>query len=162
VRTDPDEEPVGASGRTPTLRFRSSLTAVWKWASIVSSVGAALIYLAALAYGQVLPVGIGFALAGFLAVLLSLAVAVYPVYVRPDGLRSYDLFGVYHTVAWGEVVSARRERVFGLAYLVATSASGVRLWLPLYLKEMPDFARAVTACASEGNPLVAALDEQGW
>ena len=95
--------------------------------------------------------------AGF--VFGALAVAFYPVYVSPAGLRSCGVLGLYDEAAWGEIVSADRVRVLGLPYLSVRTAAGRSVRLPLFLSEWGRFKESVTAQAGAESPLSKALGE---
>ena len=92
--------------------------------------------------------------------VLSVAVACFPVYVRPDGLRSYNFFGLYRTLRWNDIADIQQESLLVLRYLVVTSESGWRqVWVPLYLSDMPGFAHRRRSRVESGHPLGDELEQ---
>lgn len=145
-------------GQMPTLVFRSSFAALWRWISAACAIGGVFFYGVVLALGLPIPFGITFGISTVMAVVFAVAIRFFPVYVRADGIRCYDFGGIYHTIPWGEIARVRRAGILGLRYLVASDSSGRReVWIPLYLSDMPNFALAIRACAGDEHPLVDAL-----
>ena len=141
----------------PVLVFRRTVPGLCRWAIVVCELGM-LAHTFAGARGG----GANIArVLGPQAVVISwvfAAIACFPVYLRPDGVRGYDFYGLYRTLRWAEIVRVRRVSVLGSPYLVATDGSR-EVWVPLYLPDMARFARAVRACAGDGHPLAVALRE---
>ena len=90
-------------------------------------------------------------------VLVLIAVPCFPVYVEPDGIRSYDFWGMYHTVAWPELVSIRTINLGGLRYLLIRRVGGPLIFVSLFLSRMGDFRDSVQRHASDENPLAREL-----
>lgn len=86
------------------------------------------------------------------------AISVFPIHVRPDGLRGYNFYGVYRTIRWHDIKWVGRVSVLGAAYLVTNDGTG-QVWVPLYLPDMAGFIRAVLACVGDGHTLAVALRE---
>jgi hypothetical protein len=144
----------------PTLVFRSSFAVLWRWTSTLCGIIGAIVYIQALVSGAPLPFGLTFGLALGFGLVFAVAVVCFPVYVRADGLRCYNFYGLYRTLRWEDIADIRKDGVLGLPYLVVSNSSGWRqVWVPLYLSDMPGFARAVRACTGDGHMLVEALEE---
>jgi hypothetical protein len=109
------------------------------------------------------PVGLVVGLtAGELVGLLITALLVFyfKVYAGPEGLRAYNFWGLYRTVAWEDIRSARPVNFLGLRYLRAHTANASSpLWLPLFLTEQDRFDALVRAHAGPSHPLTRALLE---
>jgi hypothetical protein len=145
-----------------TLVFRSSFAVLGRWTSTVCGIVGGFIYLSGLLSGTPVPFGFTFGVALALGLLFAVAVACFPVYLRPDGIRCYTFCGIYRTLRWEEMARVRVESVVGLRYLVASSQSGWReIWIPLYLSDMPKFIRAVRGCIGDEHALVQALKRYG-
>jgi hypothetical protein len=150
----------GATVDNQRLVFRSSFWKVWRCTTIFCSAIGAIIY------------GLG-VLSGFppapfptaerslgLAILFAIAIALFPVYVSPDGLKCYNFWGIYCFAPWPSIIETKPGNVFGLKYLrVRSSSFSSEMWVPLYLSRMSDFVVAVRESAGESNPLVVALQE---
>jgi hypothetical protein len=136
--------------------FRSSIRDLWIGATLFAGVpGAALFYFLGGAQepGELVLAG---AVAVVLAALFAVAVACFPVYVRDDGLRCYNFYGVYQTLPWAAITNVRQESMFGFGYLIV--GDGEReIWVPLYLSDMQGFARTVRTHVGDQHPLAVAL-----
>jgi hypothetical protein len=141
-----------------TLVFRSSIRTLWAWGTVCGGIPpAVLLYLAD---EQRDPSQLILALLTVLlaAALFAIGVACFPVYVRPDGLRSYNFCGIYRTLPWDAIAKVHHEAVFGFRYLVISDAAGEReLWVPLYLSDMPGLAAAIRGHVGPEHPLAEAL-----
>jgi hypothetical protein len=91
-------------------------------------------------------------------VLTLVAIACYPVYLGPAGIRSFNFWGMYTTAAWHEVASTRRLNFSGLRFLIVQTTGGARLWVPLFLSRQVLFRDTVRLNAGADNPLTRALD----
>jgi hypothetical protein len=92
--------------------------------------------------------------------LYTLAVVFYfKVYAGPTGLRCYNFWGVYRTVAWADIRSARPFNFLGLPFVRTHTANAITpLWVPLFLTEPERFAALVRRCAGPENPLTRAIE----
>ena len=141
-----------------TFVFRSSFVVMWRWTTTICGIAGAAIYIQGLVSGAPVPLGLTSISALGIGAVFAVVVVCFPIYVRADGIRGYNFFGLYHTLRWEDIADIREEGILGIRYLVVTSTSGWRqLWVPLYLSDMPGFARAVRACAGDGHSLVTAL-----
>ena len=83
-----------------------------------------------------------------LAVVLGPAVWVYVrllvVRVSADGLTCSNGFGKLLTVPWDAITRVKALHIPGFPYLlVTTSRSRLKLWLPLFLRDLPEFVETV-------------------
>ncbi len=141
------------------LLFRSSLVVLLQWTLTFFGIIGAIVYGISWAQGRPTsgPETIGGALT--IGLLFGVAVALFPVYVLHHGVRCYNFWGAYRTIAWSEVSDVQRQNLFGLRYLsVASIAGGSPIWIPLYLSDMTGFITAVKNRAGRANPLVVALE----
>jgi hypothetical protein len=101
---------------------------------------------------------------GSLLLALSLIPAFW-VYVRilvvrvsADGFTCSNGFGKLRTVPWGSVTWVKALHLPGFPYLlVTTDRSRLKLWLPLFLRDMPEFAEKVEQFAGADHVLYQAL-----
>ena len=91
--------------------------------------------------------------------LTALAVYGFPLYVAPSGIRCYNFWGLYRTVAWGDIESARPFDLLVLRYLVVQAQGGDTIFVPLFLSNMQRFRESVKGYAGENNPLVRELEK---
>ncbi|QVL31833.1 hypothetical protein KIH39_23850 [Telmatocola sphagniphila] len=116
-------------------------------------------YFLAFISGVEAPLGTSIVMALGLGGLFGLAVILFPVFVRVDGIRCYSFLGIYQTILWSDIAQVRRQSVTGLLYMVVKNISGWKeIWIPLYLSDMPKFIQAVRAAAGEDNLLVQELN----
>lgn len=139
--------------------FRSSFLPLFA----VFFVAATLAFLAAVycrhglaGFGPRLPLAAALMAGACLGVSLF-AVALFPVYVGAAGLRSYTFWGNYRTVAWPDATSLGRFNLLGLRYLTVTPTTGGRVYVPLFLSDMPGFRERVCKYACETHPVAQAL-----
>jgi hypothetical protein len=98
--------------------------------------------------------------AGFF--LLLAYVGYFKVYVSPEGLRCFNLWGLYRLLRWDDFRSVRPINALGLRYLLAYPADGgSALWLPLFLADGEGFHRLVREYAGPAHPLSRALLDEG-
>ncbi|MBA4066920.1 MAG: hypothetical protein C0501_25080 [Isosphaera sp.] len=93
----------------PTLVFRSSFIVLWRRLNAWCGVGGAVVWALALASGAPLPLVPTFAVALAVGSAFAVAVVLFPVYVRADGIRCYNYCGLYQTLRWGEIAEVREE-----------------------------------------------------
>jgi hypothetical protein len=101
---------------------------------------------------------------GSLMLLVALAPAFW-VYVRrlvvkvsPEGLTCSNGFGKLVTVPWEGISRVRPLILPGFPYLlVKTDRTRLWLWLPLFLKRMPEFVEQVERHAGADHMLYQAL-----
>lgn len=108
------------------------------------------------------PVGVLFGLLGGAVtglVFTWLAIVLFQVYVGPSGVRSYNFWGVYRTVAWSDINSVSRFNLLWLCYLVVKKEGACSILVPLFLSEKQRFLESIKAYAGGENPLVRALEE---
>ena len=97
-----------------------------------------------------------------LTVILAPAFWVYVrklvVRVSPDGFTCSNGFGKLVTVPWGSITGVRKLHVPGFPYLlVGRTKTRLKLWLPLFLGRLPEFAERVELYAGPEHPLYQAV-----
>jgi hypothetical protein len=96
---------------------------------------------------------------GVVSYAVALVLSVVSVYgfqvsLTRKGIGTYSFWGVYHDVAWDEVVEVRPANVLGLRYLKLKCCQNRKiLWLPLFLANMSQFQTAVQQYTSTQHPL---------
>jgi hypothetical protein len=84
------------------------------------------------------------------------------VRLGPSGIRCYNFFGLYRSLAWGDVGRADLKRFARLPYIrVWPRTGGLPLWVPLYLNDMQGFRQLVLRHAGPSNPLSKCLSDGG-
>ena len=96
-----------------------------------------------------------FAIACWLFAMVFL-VYNYPVYVSADGVRSYNLWGIYNTMPWNEMKTTSRYSVIWLHYIVVKNDK-MTIHIPLFLSRQQRFVEMVNGFAGPENALVRAL-----
>ncbi len=92
------------------------------------------------------------AVAGLLVPAFLIYVAVLKVTVSPDGLTCSNGFGKLTTATWGSITGVKRLIVPGFPYLlVSTSATRLKLWLPLFLGRMDEFVAKIEEYAGSDH-----------
>ncbi len=112
--------------------------------------------------GTVSPVALGWATLGILGgvfVFTLLLVLVYRVRVRPDGLRSFDSWGLFYTLPWGDINSVNRLSVASLSFLSVKSSNGIGVLVPLFLCDKRRFCESLAKHAGPNHLLAKKLDE---
>lgn len=106
----------------------------------------------------------GLYVAGSVAVALVLAPAFFayvrtlPVRVSADGFTCGNGFGKLVTVPWESITKVKAFYLPGFPYLLVwTTKTRLKLWLPLFLREMPEFVERVEEFAGHDHPLYQAL-----
>jgi hypothetical protein len=160
MRLDSDET---ASKGKEWLSFRYSFLPVLGWALAIGVPGIVLIALATKGFHvNLLALGLGIVGGTVTGVLLTAAaVAYFKVYVSLHGLRCFDFWGVYHEVAWSEIVAAKPINLLGLRFLrVLNTKSRMAIWLPMFLANYHGFREFVCNHVDESNPLVQELEKE--
>lgn len=112
--------------------------------------------------GYLNPIGLVFALGGaigFSVIGTVVVVFCFPVYLGREGVRCCGFWGTYHTVHWDEIRMIRRLNFLGLRYLVVHRPGGGKVYVPLFLDNLPGFLEDARIFAGDDNPLVRALAE---
>jgi hypothetical protein len=125
----------------------------------------------ALLLGVVIPGGritlgaefVGMVAASVISTLLMAPAALWmklalPVRVSPDSFSCPNGFGKMVTVPWGAIRDVKSFNLPGMPYLlVRTDRTRLKLWLPLFLREMPEFVEKVEQFAGQDHVLYQAL-----
>ena len=94
-----------------------------------------------------------------LALLVAWALAwLFPTRVGPGGVRSYNFWGLYRTLDWGEIHDVGQLRIPGLPYLLLRDGQGGTLYVPGFLVDSDQFRWRVRELAGEDHPLSRALE----
>lgn len=143
---------------TPRRVFRSSFFVGWRWITTACAIVAAVTYFVSLAAGHPVPRLPMIWWAAGMGLAMAILVFLCPVYVSAEGIRSYNFYGIYSTVAWNAEMRTRRHNLFGLRYIVISSrANWTELWVPLFLSDMRGFTEAVAEFGGDEHPLVLEL-----
>ncbi len=80
------------------------------------------------------------------APLLSwVLVRIFPVYVLPEGLSSYNAFCYYSTVRWEEIAEVVPINILGLEYVrIKSTSKKPPIWIPTWLNNNSLFLESVT------------------
>lgn len=125
-----------------------------------------IFYLQSYRFTQPFPTGFQFqsSLIGCVGVVLVLMplfwayVQFQVVKVSAVGITCSNGFGKMVTVRWEEVVGIRKLYIPGLPYLlVSTTPTRLKLWLPLFLGNMQEFADKVEEYAGSEHVLYQAV-----
>lgn len=86
--------------------------------------------------------------------LTQLGINYYKITLIGHSMRCYDVWGKFYLIDLESIEDIKPANFLGLKYLkiVSTKASHT-LWLPMYLKNLQDFAEEIKKRASEDNPL---------
>ncbi len=143
----------------PPVTFRSSFAVAWRWTTTICGIVFGFGYVIAwFLSGRQPDAPPTIATAVVAGLLFAVAIIFWPVYVLSDGIRTYNYWGMYRTVPWTEFTVVERANIFGLRYLRFASIDGTRLYIPLWLADMPGFAAIVRDRAGDVHPLVFALE----
>lgn len=72
-------------------------------------------------------------------------VRIFPVYVLPEGLRSYNSFGYYSTVRWEEIAEVEPTKILGLKYVrIRSTSKKPPILIPTWLNDNALFLKSVT------------------
>lgn len=141
---------------------------LWAFLSI-SVVGVSLVALAQdLISGQLigealrvrgLAAGAGIALAYWLSVLVSW---LAPITLSKNGLRSYTILGVYHSIEWKQISRVEGFSVLGIRYAkVYSQLGGAPIWLPAFLARPDRFFAQIRQQTVYSNEVEQALYGRG-
>lgn len=85
-------------------------------------------------------------------------VVVLPVRVSPDGLTCPNGFGTLVTVPWDSIRWVKRFSFPAMPYLlVKTDRTWLKLWLPMFLRRLPEFAEKLEEYAGPDHILYRAV-----
>lgn len=92
--------------------------------------------------------------AGFVSAGTCLIIKM-PVTISSEGLKCFDWMWTYRFISWNNIRFVKPSRVFfGLPYLrIGLIDSKDVIWLPLFLKELPEYVKLVLKHAGEDNLL---------
>ncbi len=123
---------------------------LWKQAFIIYLIAifniSVMDYFSGAEIGVVLKVAIISMCCGPLITALPLWIMtrVFPVYVKKEGLRSYNIFAFYRTVPWNEIDKIRPINFLGLRYIrVGSIRGGAPIWIPMFLDNVDGFIESV-------------------
>lgn len=98
---------------------------------------------------------------GLCALLTAIAIPLYPVILRPEGLTTYSFSGFYHTLTWADIARVGSLNMMGLRYVTIHTTNGKTLYVPHFLGDFEGFRQQVAAWAGELHPFTIALfDDQ--
>ena len=107
----------------------------------------------------VIPLAAGAAYA-LMALLLGLAIRVFPVHVHRGGLRSYNATGVYTSMSWSEMSAVKEVDYAGLRYYeISSSWTGKKILIPYFLADPATFNARIARLVSSSHVLARALGE---
>jgi hypothetical protein len=93
-----------------------------------------------------------------LAPAFALYVRALPVRVSPDGFSCPNGLGKMVTVPWEAITKVKPLHLPGFPYLmVSTTRTRLKLWLPLMLRDLPEFTELVGRFAGHDHVLYQAL-----
>lgn len=73
----------------------------------------------------------------WLSALVSWAL---PICLSKEGIRSYTVFGVYHSIEWTQIAKVETASLFGIRYAkVFSVAGGAPIWIPGFLAKRDRF-----------------------
>lgn len=96
-----------------------------------------------------------FALAG-----TFFAVHFYPVYISSQGIRSYNAWGIYSSIAWPEITAIELFNFLGLRYLTVKGGRKKQVLIPLFLSEMDAFQNDIQAFTGDSSLLTQSLKRE--
>lgn len=88
-------------------------------------------------------------IAGISILILVLARKFWPVYVGPDGVRSYTAFGTFLDVPWEEMKQVTKS----MGYYWITTSKGQMISVPTWLEKQMEFNQYVMTHAPATCPL---------
>lgn len=99
---------------------------------------------------------------GATLVLSVITFCFMPARISCQGLKSFSFWGVSRQIEWAQIQNVR-FRWFFLPYaLISTPTQRNFIWLPLFLRDMNGFARAVEEWAPADNPLRLWVQKRGF
>ena len=94
----------------------------------------------------------------FCAVILGIVTVCLRFKVSSEGIRTFSTFGRWGLVPWAAIASAVPAKYYFLPHLRLTVDGKTRsFWVPLFLRDMHGFRKAVIEHAGADNPLSQAL-----
>ncbi len=85
-------------------------------------------------------------------------VSKFLVYITPDGIKTYDVYGAYYFAEWSSVFSVSCLNLVVLRFFVLRTRTGSRaLLVPMNLVEGARFRYRVLEWAGRAHPLTQAL-----
>jgi membrane associated rhomboid family serine protease len=97
----------------------------------------------------------------FILIYSLVAIYLYPITIKAQGIRGYNFWGVYSFVAWEEIDRIEPYKSFGLWYLrLFFHNSYAPIWLPLFLQQQEKFNQTIIKFTAPDNPLHQALLNQ--
>ena len=85
-------------------------------------------------------------------------VAAYPIRIGPPGVRSYDLWGRYSQISWGEIRSVEAKNYLGFHFLRVQSTDGRSVILTPWVRDLEGFLNRVSELAGPENALAQSLE----
>ncbi len=151
----------------PFLAFRIAFFPFWRLVTTTASLMVGLLFVAARFWLNI-PIEIPQIVVSLMcaivsALVLSVVLRLFPIYVHPDGIRCLDVMNRYQMVRWEAIERLRPIHLLGLRYLrINPPGLGRTLWLPLFLADMKGFRLAVCELAGYDNLLAEWLVERGY
>ncbi len=69
----------------------------------------------------------------------------FPVYVKKEGLRSYNIYCFYKEIKWNEIEKIIPINILGLKYIrVKSKLEGTPIWIPLWINDYDSFLDTVS------------------
>lgn len=103
-------------------------------------------------------------MAGVVATLVMSIIMFWlaPAKMNRQKLKSTNFWGVGREIEWSQIVEVRFRWLFLPFAVISTSTKRNFIWLPLFLRDMKGFARAVEEWAPAGNPLRLCLQKRNF
>ncbi len=90
-------------------------------------------------------------------VLTLIVIPLCPVKVRPEGIATYNFYGLYSMVNWGDIASVKPVNLLGLRYITFCTNDNKTLYIPRFLTNYVGFRDQVAVWAGEHHLLTQAL-----
>ena len=91
----------------------------------------------------------GFIVVPFIMLILT---RLLPVYVKKEGLRSWNIFSFYKTIPWNDIQSIKTFNFIGFKYiLVKSKLGGLSIWIPTGLNDVDSFLNSIEHCGGDRN-----------
>jgi hypothetical protein len=73
-------------------------------------------------------------------VLTWVLVRCFPVYVKKEGLRSYNIYCFYKDIFWDDIETINPINILGLKYIrVKSKLGGTPIWIPIWIDNIDSF-----------------------